>query len=98
MTSTGMGAANIVGEDGKLAGIITDGDIRRHLEKSPDLLNKLAGEIMTVNPKTILKDKLAAEALKIMQDYEIEDLPVVNENDEPLGLINFQDLLKAGVL
>jgi arabinose-5-phosphate isomerase len=98
MTSTGMGAANIVGDDGKLAGIITDGDIRRHLEKSPDLLNKLAGEIMTVNPKTILKDKLAAEALKIMQDYEIEDLPVVNENNEPLGLINFQDLLKAGVL
>lgn len=98
MTSTGMGAANIVGDDGKLAGIITDGDIRRHLEKSPDLLNKLAGEIMTVNPKTILKDKLAAEALKIMQDYEIEDLPVVNENKEPLGLINFQDLLKAGVL
>jgi len=98
MTSTGMGAANIIGDDGKLAGIITDGDIRRHLEKSPDLLNKLAGEIMTVNPKTILKDKLAAEALKIMQDYEIEDLPVVNENNEPLGLINFQDLLKAGVL
>jgi arabinose-5-phosphate isomerase len=98
MTSTGMGAANIVGGDGKLAGIITDGDIRRHLEESPDLLNKNAGEIMTVNPKTILKDKLAAEALKIMQDYEIEDLPVVNENKEPLGLINFQDLLKAGVL
>lgn len=98
MTSTGMGAANIIGDDGKLAGIITDGDIRRHLEKSPDLLNKLAREIMTVNPKTILKDKLAAEALKIMQDYEIEDLPVVNENKEPLGLINFQDLLKAGVL
>jgi len=98
MTSTGMGAANIVGDDGKLAGIITDGDIRRHLEKSPDLLNKLVGEIMTVNPKTILKDKLAAEALKIMQEYEIEDLPVVNENKEPLGLINFQDLLKAGVL
>jgi arabinose-5-phosphate isomerase len=98
MTSTGMGAANIVGDDGKLAGIITDGDIRRHLEESPDLLNKNAGEIMTVNPKKILKDKLAAEALKIMQDYEIEDLPVVNENQEPLGLINFQDLLKAGVL
>ena len=98
MTSTGMGAANIVGDDGKLAGIITDGDIRRHLEESPDLLNKNAGEIMTVNPKTILKEKLAAEALKIMQDYEIEDLPVVNKDDEPLGLINFQDLLKAGVL
>ena len=98
MTSTGMGAANIVDKDGKLAGIITDGDIRRHLEESPDLLNKLAGEIMTVNPKTILKNKLAAEALKIMQDHEIEDLPVINENKEPLGLINFQDLLKAGVL
>ncbi|SDH60529.1 KpsF/GutQ family sugar-phosphate isomerase [Halanaerobium congolense] len=98
MTSTGMGAVNIVGDDGKLAGIITDGDIRRHLEESPDLLYKKAGEIMTVNPKTIHKNKLAAEALKVMQDNEIEDLPVVNENAEPLGLINFQDLLKAGVL
>jgi arabinose-5-phosphate isomerase len=98
MTSTGMGAANIVDDDGKLVGIITDGDIRRHLEESPDLLNKNAGKIMTINPKTILKDKLAAEALKLMQDNEIEDLPVVNENNKPLGLINFQDLLKAGVL
>ncbi|RCW44770.1 SIS domain-containing protein [Halanaerobium sp. MA284_MarDTE_T2] len=98
MTSTGMGSVNIVGDDGKLAGIITDGDIRRHLEESPDLLNKNAGDIMTVNPKTIFKEKLAAEALKLMQDNEIKDLPVINENDEPLGLINFQDLLKAGVL
>jgi len=98
MTSTGMGAVNIVDDDGKLVGIITDGDIRRHLEESPDLLNKKAGEIMTVNPKKILKNKLAAEALKVMQDNEIEDLPVVNGNIEPLGLINFQDLLKAGVL
>jgi arabinose-5-phosphate isomerase len=98
MTSTGMGAANIIDNECKLAGIITDGDIRRHLEESPDLLNKLAGEIMTADPKKILKDKLAAEALKVMQDYEIEDLPVVNENNEPLGVINFQDLLKAGVL
>ncbi|MCK8827322.1 KpsF/GutQ family sugar-phosphate isomerase [Natroniella acetigena] len=98
MTSTRMGAANIVDQEGKLVGIITDGDIRRQLEKSPDLLKSSAQEIMTASPTVISVDKLAAEALKIMQEQEISDLPVVNQQGEPLGLINFQDLLKAGVL
>ncbi|MCK8816349.1 KpsF/GutQ family sugar-phosphate isomerase [Natroniella sulfidigena] len=98
MTSSRMGAANIVDQDGKLVGIITDGDIRRQLEKSSDLLKSSAQDVMTANPTVISVDKLAAEALKIMQEQEISDLPVVNEQGEPLGLINFQDLLKAGVL
>ncbi|WP_408955149.1 SIS domain-containing protein [Natroniella sp. ANB-PHB2] len=98
MTSTRMGAANIVDQDGRLVGIITDGDIRRQLEDSSDLLNLSAKEIMTANPTVITVDKLAAEALKIMQEQEISALPVTNEQGQPLGLINFQDLLKAGVL
>ncbi|OCL25605.1 hypothetical protein U472_14850 [Orenia metallireducens] len=98
MTSSRMGAANIIDDRGKLVGIITDGDIRRQLEESFDLLEKTAQEIMSKNPSTITKDKLAAEALKLMQEREISDLPVVDEEYRPLGLLNFQDLLKAGVL
>ncbi|AGB42291.1 KpsF/GutQ family protein [Halobacteroides halobius DSM 5150] len=98
MTSTRMGAANIVDAEGELAGIITDGDIRRLLEEDPHLMHKEAQEIMSVGPTTITPDKLAAEALKIMQDKEINDLPVVDQEGKPLGLVNFQDLLKAGVI
>ncbi|WP_027339484.1 KpsF/GutQ family sugar-phosphate isomerase [Halonatronum saccharophilum] len=98
MTSAGMGAANIVDKGGFLVGIITDGDIRRELEKSADLLNRRANEIMTKEPTTIIENKLAAEALKIMEDKEINDLPVIDDEGKPLGLLNFQDLLKAGVL
>jgi len=98
MTSSRMGAANIVDNRGRLVGIITDGDIRRQLEDSFNLLEKSAKEIMSKNPSIITKDKLAAEALKLMQEREISDLPVVDDEYRPLGLLNFQDLLKAGVL
>ena len=98
MTSTRMGAASVVDEAGKLVGIIADGDIRRQLEKSADLLTRPVKELMTTDPVRITSDKLAAEALKIMQDREINDLPIVDKEDQPIGLINFQDLLKAGVL
>ncbi len=98
MTSSRMGAANIIDKEGYLVGIITDGDIRRQLNNSVNLLNKTAKEIMTENPTSITPDKLAAEALQIMQDKEISDLPVVEQSGKPLGLVNFQDLLKAGVL
>ncbi|GAB6099442.1 KpsF/GutQ family sugar-phosphate isomerase [Halanaerocella petrolearia] len=98
MTSTRMGSANIVDEQGKLVGIITDGDIRRLLEEDPNLMHKEAQEIMSVDPTAITPDKLAAEALKVMQDKEINDLPVVDKEGQPLGLVNFQDLLKAGVI
>ena len=98
MTSNRMGAASVVDESGQLVGIIADGDIRRQLEKSTDLLTRPVKELMTVDPVRITSDRLAAEALKMMQDKEINDLPIVDEKDQPLGLINFQDLLKAGVL
>ncbi|ADL13669.1 KpsF/GutQ family sugar-phosphate isomerase [Acetohalobium arabaticum] len=97
MTSTQMGAANIVNEAGKLVGVITDGDVRRKLEESPDLLQLPAKQVMTADPVTITADKLAVEAVKIMQDKEINDLPVINDEQEPIGMVNFQDLLKAGV-
>ncbi|MCK8824279.1 KpsF/GutQ family sugar-phosphate isomerase [Fuchsiella alkaliacetigena] len=97
MTSTQMGAASIIDDNGKLIGIITDGDVRRSLEESPDLLSLKAEEVMVVDPVTITADKMAVEAVKIMQEREINDLPVVNQEQEPIGMLNFQDLLKAGV-
>lgn len=98
MTSTRMGAANIVAESGELVGIITDGDIRRLLEKESVLLTQQVQEVMTVDPASIKPDKLAAEALRVMQEKEINDLPVVNQEGQPLGLVNFQDLLQAGII
>ncbi|MGM0601833.1 MAG: KpsF/GutQ family sugar-phosphate isomerase [Bacillota bacterium] len=96
MTSTRMGSTSIIDEEGNLRGIITDGDIRRLLEKSSDFIDKAVSEYMTSDPVTIEADKLAAEALKIMEDREINDLPVV-EGNKPVAMLNFQDLLRARV-
>ncbi|MFW6269093.1 MAG: KpsF/GutQ family sugar-phosphate isomerase [Bacillota bacterium] len=96
MTDSKMGSTSVVNESGKLVGIITDGDIRRLLKKSNDFIDKPVKKYMTVNPVTITRNKLAAEALKIMEDKEINDLPAV-ENNKPVGMLNFQDLLRARV-
>ena len=96
MTDSRMGSTSVINEKGNLVGIITDGDIRRLLEKSADFLDKPVGNYMTENPTTIDPDRLAAEALKIMENREINDLPVVEEG-KPVGMLNFQDLLRAKV-
>ncbi|WP_041606632.1 KpsF/GutQ family sugar-phosphate isomerase [Halothermothrix orenii] len=96
MTASKMGSTSVVDERGRLVGIITDGDIRRLLEESTDFLQKPVLEVMTKDPITIEKDRLAAEALKIMEDKEVNDLPVV-EDGKPVGMLNFQDLLRARV-
>ena len=98
MTSSHKGAVSVVDEAGYLVGIIVDGDIRRMVEEEEaNLADKQAREVMTVDPTVVEPDKLAAEAVKIMQDKEIKDLPIVDETGKPVGLINFQDLLRAGV-
>ncbi|MCC3144273.1 KpsF/GutQ family sugar-phosphate isomerase [Halanaerobium sp. Z-7514] len=96
MTNTRMGSTSVVDEEGNLKGIITDGDIRRLLEKSADFIERPVKDYMTVDPVTISKDKLAAEALQIMEEKEINDLPVV-EAGKPVAMLNFQDLLRAKV-
>ncbi|MDI3547369.1 MAG: arabinose-5-phosphate isomerase [Halanaerobiales bacterium] len=96
MTDSKMGSTSIVDEEGRLTGIITDGDIRRLLEKSADFLEKPVKEVMTKNPITITAEKLATEALKLMEDKEINDLPVIKDG-KPVGMLNFQDLLRAKV-
>ena len=94
MTSKRLGCVGFVDENGYLIGILTDGDLRRILEAKT--LEKSVSELMTKNPKTISKDVLATEALKIMNEKQITNLIVV-ENRKPIGVIHIHDLLKNGV-
>ena len=98
MTRKGLGMTAIVEPDGRLAGIFTDGDLRRTLDRDVDLRQAVIDEVMTVHGKTVRPEMLAAEALKIMEDNKIGALIVVDENDRPIGAFNLQDLLRAGVM
>ena len=94
MTRKSLGCIGIVDKDGSLLGIITDGDLRRHM--SVDFLVRRAGDLMTKNPKTIRSGALAAEALRIMNEKSITSLFVV-EDGNPVGIIHIHDCLRAGV-
>jgi arabinose-5-phosphate isomerase len=93
-----MGATAIVDSTGKkVLGIITDGDIRRMLEKNNFSPETKAADIMTPNPKKINKKLLASAALQIMETYSITQLIVVDDNDEYVGMIHLHDILKEGI-
>ncbi|HEY1935647.1 MAG TPA: KpsF/GutQ family sugar-phosphate isomerase [Acetobacteraceae bacterium] len=97
ITEKRFGCLGITGPDGRLAGILTDGDLRRAM--GPDLLSRHAAEIMTVSPRTIGPEALAAEALRIMNAPErpITALFVVDSGGRPLGILHIHDLLRAGL-
>ena len=94
MSSKSFGCVGIVGANGRLMGIVTDGDLRRHM--SDDFLSLTAGEVMTPSPKTIRPDALASEALGFMTSRSITNLFVV-EDDRPVGIVHLHDCLRAGV-
>ncbi|EPJ78979.1 sugar isomerase, KpsF/GutQ [Pseudomonas sp. CFII64] len=98
MTRKGLGMTAILEADGRLAGIFTDGDLRRTLDRPIDIRLTTIDEVMTLHGKTARPEMLAAEALKIMEDHKIGALIVVDENDHPVGAFNLQDLLRAGVM
>lgn len=98
ITKARAGSASVVDSKGKLTGIFTDGDLRRHLESNPDLINKKVKDVMTKNPVSIKKDKLAAEAFDILRSKKIDEIPVVDDKKRPIGLLDVQDLLKAGLV
>jgi arabinose-5-phosphate isomerase len=100
MTSKRLGLAGVVNEQGELTGIITDGDLRRGLERDINLLNHTAQEVMTANPKTIEKSALAQQALQKMEQYAITALFVVPATGRkmPHGVIHLHDILKAGIV
>lgn len=95
MSAKSFGCVGVTDSAGKLAGVITDGDLRRHMDGS--LLGKRAGEIMTTSPKTIGATALAASALETMNSTRITSLFVV-DGGKPVGLIHLHDLLRAGVV
>ncbi len=97
MTSKRLGATCVVDDRGKLVGIITDGDLRRLLQRTENVFGLTAGEVMTKNPKTIKKDALAVVALQEMEHYNITQLVVIDDERFPIGMIHIHDLVKAGL-
>jgi arabinose-5-phosphate isomerase len=95
MSQKSFGCVGVTDASGALVGIITDGDLRRHME--PNLLTRSAGEVMTLAPSTIRPGILAAEALRIMNAKKITSLFVVGESRRPEGILHLHDCLRAGV-
>ncbi|MFA4853921.1 MAG: KpsF/GutQ family sugar-phosphate isomerase [Candidatus Omnitrophota bacterium] len=98
ITRSRAGSATVIDKKGKLKGIFTDGDLRRHLESDKNLTRRLVSEVMTKNPTVVNKDMLAAEAMRILQAKRIDEIPVVDKDMRPVGLLDIQDLLKAGLI
>lgn len=98
MTSKRLGAAAVTDDDNKIIGIITDGDLRRMLKSQFDIENIVAEKIMTVNPKTINENNLAAHALEKMRIHSITQLIVCDENQKFLGFVHIHDILKEGII
>ena len=94
MTGKGFGCVAVTDSNGKLAGIITDGDLRRHMRA--DLLQLTVDAVMTTSPVIVRPDQLASEALQLLNSLKKQALIVV-ESDRPVGIVNFHDLLRAGV-
>ena len=88
------GSVSVINKNGKLAGVFTDGDLRRHLAKVDDVLDLPLAKVMTRRPTTIREDALAADAIRIFNERSIDDLIVVNAKREPIGLVDSQDLPK----
>lgn len=98
MTGKRLGATVVVDATGRLTGIITDGDLRRALQRDEQLLRKRAGEVMTRDPKTIGRGELAAKALEVMEHYAITQLVIVDAQGRPAGIIHLHDILRAKIV
>ena len=98
ITSAHAGAAAIVNKEKKLTGIFTDGDLRRNLGKYPQLLKKKVKTVMTKSPIVVCDDDLASEVLKILEKKKIDEVPVVDRDCHPAGMLDIQDLIAAGII
>jgi arabinose-5-phosphate isomerase len=98
MSRKGLGTTVVVDADDRVLGVFTDGDLRRTLDRQVNVHSARVVEVMTRDCKTIAPGTLAAEALRMMQQYKINALPVVNSAGKLIGVLNMHDLLRAGVL
>ena len=98
MTRAKSGSISVVNARGKLSGVFTDGDFRRKMSDDEHLLARPLASVMTRNPICVQEKALAAEALKIFNERNIDDLIVVNAKHEPVGLVDLQDLPKLKIM
>jgi len=97
ISSKRLGATCVVNRAGVLCGILTDGDLRRLLQRASNITNLTARQVMTQNPKTIRQNILAVQALEMMESFKITQLIVVDADHHPTGVIHLHDLVKAGL-
>lgn len=98
MTAVRAGAAVIAGEDEQLLGIFTHGDFVRHFQTDSRVGERLVGDLMTINPVVVQRDKLAVEVLNLLERHRIDDLVVVDDRGVPVGIVDSQDLTKLKLL
>ena len=97
ISSKRLGATCVVDDAGVLCGILTDGDLRRLLQRTTNITNLTARQVMTQNPKTIHQNILAVQALKAMETFKITQLVVVDNDQHPIGVLHLHDLVEAGL-
>ncbi len=97
MTSKRYGVSAVVGAEGRLSGIFTDGDLRRLVQSGKEFLSLSSGSVMTENPKTVTPDTLAKECLDILETYRITQLIVCDNLQRPVGLVHIHDLITLGL-
>ena len=95
ISSKGLGMTCVVDENGALSGIITDGDLRRHMTGTTNLLERSAADVMTRNPVTIRRDTLAAEALLVLERRKITAIVVVSDDQQVLGVVHLHHLWRT---
>jgi arabinose-5-phosphate isomerase len=98
MSEKRLGLTCVIDADGRLQGIITDGDLRRAMEQTPDLLRLKARELMTTYPKIVESTTTAGEALALMEKFSITSLLIIDPDTKPIGVLHVHDLLKAGLV
>ena len=98
ISSKKLGITTVLDDGGRLSGIITDGDLRRLMEKTTDIFHQKAREIMSRSPKVIQREPLASQALQIMETHSITALAVVDAEGKPEGIIHLHDILKMGIV
>ncbi|MBN6885234.1 KpsF/GutQ family sugar-phosphate isomerase [Cytobacillus horneckiae] len=97
MTTQGMGAISVVDERQRLVGVLTDGDIRRAFAMSVDMLSYAVDELCNKQPVCIQAEELAAEAMGLMEKHKINVLPVINSENQPIGMLHIHDLMNLGL-
>jgi arabinose-5-phosphate isomerase len=96
ITGARAGSATVVDARGRVTGIFTDGDLRRHLRSGEKILGYRVDRVMTAKPITVREDQLASEAFEVLRARRIDEVPVLDKKKRPVGLLDVQDLLKAG--